>query len=416
MMLLAGGGVDLVMHERERVRLQDSLDAGLLAAAALTQQNGAERTIRQYLDAASFKNYQLSVTETKTLSSRQVSATVTETIGTTFLKLARIPTLDVSAVGTAEEAVKKIEVSFVLDLSGSMRLNGRIQAMRPAVKNFIAGLLEGDKKTTTSVSLIPYAGQVNVGAAAFDAMGGSSARKHDKSSCYSNLESNFTAAIPNFSATDQVPQFSTWLQGTNDGFDPWNCPTNETAISYLSNDAAALQTEIDRYHMFDGTGTHIAVKWGLHLLDPAFRSTLAVAKASGVSLVSPTFSDRPAEFDDKTTLKYMVVMTDGEIVDQQRPTSGQYVNEQPTKGGTNKQALAKNVALNVFSQGCEAAKARGVIVYTIGFAIATSEASYLPKLKACASSADKFYEAKTTDISKVLQDIQRSISPLRLTN
>lgn len=417
LIMIAGGGLDFMIHERERVRLQDALDSGLIAAAALTQPKEAEATIRSFLKAAGFNEATLKVTEKRSLASRQVNATATKTVKTAFLKLGRIDELTVTAAGSAEEAVKNIEVSFVLDLSGSMRGN-RINAMRPAAKNFIATLLTGKNKDYTSISLIPYAGQVNVGEVAFDAFGGAAARKHTMSSCYSNLEAKYTEAIPDFETTDQVPQFSTWKVGTNTGFDPWNCPTEETSISYISNDSAALQARIDGYHMFDGTGTHISMKWGLHLLDPNFRTTLANAKARGVSLVNAQFSDRPAAYDDNRTLKVIVLMTDGEVVAQQRPKSGAYVNPQPVTldPNPNKQVLAANVALDNMVAACAAARDRGVVVYAIGFEVETSNGSFLTKLKSCASSPDKYYDAKSSDIYRIFQDVALNISPLRLTN
>ncbi|MFC3692936.1 TadE/TadG family type IV pilus assembly protein [Chenggangzhangella methanolivorans] len=416
LILIAGGGVDLMMHERQRVRLQDALDSGLIAASALLQPNAAEPTVRSYLDAAGFKDYRLTVSETKTVSSRAVTGSVALDIKTSFLGVARIPTMSVKAAGAAEEAFKDIEISFVLDLSGSMR-GARINAMRPAAKNFIAQLLTPKTKDYTSINLIPFAGQVNVGHAAYNAFAGASARKHDKSSCFSVLEPTYTESIPDFPTQDQVPQFSTWVVGTNTGFDPWNCPTEETSISYVSNDAAALQAKIDEYHMFDGTATHIAMKWGLHLLDPGFRSILLKAKLAGVSLAPAQFANRPAAYSDKT-LKVIVLMTDGEVVGQFRPKSGEYVNEQPvTKSpDSNKQILSASTNLSNMSAACAAAKAHGVVVYTIGFEVNGSDPNFLSKLKACASSPDKFYEAKTSDISRIFQDVARSISPLRLTN
>ncbi len=405
-----------MMHERERVQLQDALDAGLIAASAFTQPNGAEPTLRAYLDAAGFKDYQLTIGSKSTVSSRSVSATVRKTIKTSFLGLANVSTLDVVASGSAEEAYKDVEISFVLDLSGSM-YGSRMNAMRPAAKNFIAQLLAGKNKEFTTISLIPYAGQVNVGAAAYDAFAGPGARKHAMSSCFSNLEPTYTEAIPDFATQDQVPQFSTWKVGTNIGFDAWNCPTEETSISYISNDAAALQARIDGYHMFDGTGTHLSMKWGLHLLDPGFRSVIAKAQATGVSLVSSQFADRPTAFSDKT-LKVIVLMTDGAVVGQFRPTSGAYVNPQPVtlSPNPNKQILSAAVNLGNMLAACSAAKNHGVVIYAIGFEIDTSNADFLQKLRSCATSPDKFYEAKTSDISQIFQDVARNISPLRLTN
>ena len=434
--MMAGSGVDLMMHERERVGLQDALDSGLIAAAALAQPQDAETTVRSYINAAGFRDYTLTVTEKKTVSSRNVVATATKPISTTFMKLASINTLNVTATGSSEEAYKNIELSFVLDLSGSMHSGkpSRIDTLRPAAKNFIDQLLNDKTKSYTTISLIPFAGQVNVGYAAFDAFKGSaSLRTHDRSSCFNNLENTYTEAIPDFATTPQVPQFSTWAATKNvingKTFDPWNCPTEETSISYLSNDAMALKARIDGYHLFDGTGTHISMKWGLHLLDPGFRTLLSNAKAQGVTLASPGFTDRPADWGDSKTLKVIVLMTDGEVVAQQRPKivnppradytpdpAGVYP-QFPANGSSgtyNENKLSDTKAIENMVAACTAAKNRGVVIYAIGFEVPAG--NFTTKLQGCASGADKYYAAKTSDISKIFEDVARSITPLRLTN
>lgn len=414
--LFAGGGVDLMMKERDRVFVQDTLDAAVVAASALAQPLPADQTVRNYFQAAGLGHYALTVTEERTVVQRKVSATATSSRATNFLRLAKVNELPIKASAAAMEAYRNIELSFVLDLSGSMR-GSRITAMRPAAKTFIGKLLADNAKDYTTISVVPYAGQVNVGFTAFDAFAGSQTyRLHDKSSCFGNTELTYSGAIPDYSKAEHVPQFSTWLAGTNVGFDPWNCPTEETSISYLSNDAAELQARIDGYHMFDGTATQIAMKWGLHLLSPDVKPLLNKGKAAGAFTIPQAFSDRPAPFDDKGTLKVIVLMTDGEVVAQQRPKSGQPVNEQPAVGGTNKQVVSQAQALNTMVGACDDAKSRGVVVYTIGFETNSADASFLQKLKGCASSPEKFYEAKTTDISKIFDNVVRSIYPLRLTH
>lgn len=417
MTLAAGGAIDVAMQEHDRLRLQSALDASLIAAASISQTMEAEETIRSYLDAAGLEGYALTVSETKSVSARTVTASATMSTHTNFLHLIDIPTLDVVASGTAEEAYQNIELSLVLDLSGSMRENNRIKMMRPAAKNFVSQLLTEKTKAFTSISIVPFAGQVNVGAAFFDAVGGK--RLHDKSSCFSNLKyTSWAYGIPDFTKTDQVPHFSTWELGKNDGFDPWNCPTQETSISYFSNDEAKLHTAIDGYHMFDGTATHIAVEWGTYLLDPAFKSVITKAASAGVNLVPPQFADRPAAFNDRKTMKIMVVMTDGEVVGQFRPKSGAPVNEQKKKGDPdpNEEKLSRAKTLEVLIKACANVKSKGVTVYTIGYDVETYGAALTDALKGCASGEGRYYKATASNINKIFQDVALSIYPLRLTN
>lgn len=409
--LAAGGGIDLALNEHARIRLQNALDSSLIAAASVSQPMPAEETVRSYLDAAKITGYTLDVSEVKTAASRTVTATARLEQDTHFLRLIDIPTLNVMAMGRAEEAFQNIELSLVLDLSGSMR-GSRINAMRPAAKNFVSQLLTEKSRDFTSISIIPYAGQVSMGAAAFDAFGGK--RTHDRSSCFGNLDLTYQKGIPDLTKAEHVPQFSSWIKGTNSGFDPWNCPTEETSITYFSNNVAAMHAAIDGYRMFDGTATHIAAKWGFHLLDPDFKPWLLAAKASGLDLRPAIFADRPSTFFDKQTQKIMVIMTDGEVVAQQRPVSGKPVNDQPDSKSEYTQKVSAGQAMNAMTAACTDAKSKGIIIYAIGFEVSTG--SFKDKLRGCASGDGRYYDAKANNLDAIFQDVARSIHPLRLTN
>ena len=69
------------------------------------------------------------------------------------------------SVSAAEERFTQVEVSLVLDISSSMGNFNRIDNLRTAGQDFIDTLFEGAEPGQVSVSLIPYAGQVNAGPA-----------------------------------------------------------------------------------------------------------------------------------------------------------------------------------------------------------------------------------------------------------
>lgn len=415
MIVAIGSGLDLMQYERTRASLQSGLDRGVLAAASLNQSKPRRETIQGYLSAFPESAYTLTDDGQDTYSFKTVSATATYAMPTTFLQLLGIDEMKVVAKSKAQEQRRHIEVSLVLDLSGSMRLNGRLAAMRPAAKSFVHQILSEDQRATTSVNLIPYAGQVSVGKAAFDALtAGTDVRTHDKSSCFGNLDKSFSPDIPDFTTAEHVPQFSTWKLGTNDGFDPWNCPTEETSVTFLSNDPDYLSTQIDGFHMFDGTATHIAMKWALNTLDPDFSDSLELMRDNGGPTVDPVFSDRPAPFDDSETRKVIVLMTDGEIVAQQRPISGKPVNPQPTKGGTNKQVMNQSDAIRMMTAACDAARDRRIAVYAIGFEVESSSPVFREKLKACATTPSYYYDATTLNIATTFKNIAGSIEQVHL--
>src|SRR5690606_28687669 len=92
------------------------------------------------------------------------------------------------------------------------------------------------------------------------------------------------------------------------------CPSENTAITYLSNDVNALVARIAGLQMYDGTGSAIALNYGLMLLNPAAQPLVQTAIANG--LVKAEFANRPAPYGDADTLKVLVLMTDGAITEQ----------------------------------------------------------------------------------------------------
>jgi hypothetical protein len=56
----------------------------------------------------------------------------------------------------------------VLDISGSMRFNNRMDRMRPAAQNFVTKVLDEDSNGVTTLNVVPFAGHVNPGEVLFE--------------------------------------------------------------------------------------------------------------------------------------------------------------------------------------------------------------------------------------------------------
>ena len=230
-----------------------------------------------------------------------------------------------------------------------------------------------------------------------------------------------------FNQRTQVPHFTYYNNTTpysgynNSGVAytglKWSwCPEERTSITYLSNSAATLKAKIDDLEMHDGTGTAIAMNWGMMLLEPAAQPMVAMAAASG--MVPATFANRPAAFTDANTLKFIVLMTDGEISAQYRPK--QYAYPRSCNAATSGSAadacatvpLSAGDALSRMNAVCDRAKANGVTVFTIGFQVNNTSKA---QMSACASSASHFYDVSGLDINTAFQSIAASIQKIKLT-
>lgn len=65
--------------------------------------------------------------------------------------------------GRAEERRTNVEISLVLDLSGSMNSGLKLPRLKSAAAEFIESMLNEDQGDKVSISVVPYNGQVYIG-------------------------------------------------------------------------------------------------------------------------------------------------------------------------------------------------------------------------------------------------------------
>ena len=172
MLMMAGLGVDFMMNEMRRTQLQGTLDRAVLAAADLDQTLDPEAVVQDYFDKAGLGDDLLAVEPGSGRNFRTVSAQAMTQSDPLLLQLAGVERLTAPAVGTAEEVIPNTEISLVLDISGSMRRQNRMARLKPAAQDFVSTVLEDDAARTTSVNVVPYAGQTNPGRVMFDYLEG----------------------------------------------------------------------------------------------------------------------------------------------------------------------------------------------------------------------------------------------------
>lgn len=439
--LVGGIATDLMRHEATRARLQGAVDRSVLAAASMTQRRDPATVARDY-----FKTTRMSARYTAAqvarTNGRQVSANAQATTNTFFMRLLGVDSLSVPARSVARELVPNVEISLVLDISGSMRFSNRMTNLRPAAQSFVRNVLSTHGGTDTSINLVRYAGSTNPGREMFDYLrgerypaatigSGRGARPFPNVSSCLELPSSAmrnTALPPPGLA--QVPHFVNWAIDSSVMDWGW-CPRDEAAIIYASNSATQLNNAIGSMKMHDGTGTQIAMKWAVSLLDPGTQPAFAHLATRG--LVPAANRSRPAAWTDRETAKYIVLMTDGEITEQPRPKNAvQDLNdtvelERSTRRDTDRHYLPNRGAdesarrqsrdsnVNDFYALCAAAKARGITIFTIAFQIDPAIAATVrQQMGTCASSPNHFFEPNGAEISSVFNMIAGQINQLRL--
>jgi hypothetical protein len=312
--------------ETQRTQLQSTLDRAILAAASLSQPYDPEGVVRDYFSIAGLEGYRLDVRVDEGLNFRRVHAYAELEVRSLFMQLFGIRVMSTPAIGAAEERLRNIEVSMVLDISGSMGDNNRMVNMRPAAREFVTEVLGANEnineENLVSVSIVPYNGMVNSGALigsvfAFDNV-------HNASNCPRFLPSDYNSTA--IDPTVPIRRIAHWdrdNEGDDELFSRAYCPTDQRgAILPWSANEAALHTAINNLSTGGWTAIDVGMRWAVALLDPAAAPAVDGLIASGH--VHPDFSERPAPYRDgdpttlldDETVKVIVLMTDGANTNQ----------------------------------------------------------------------------------------------------
>jgi Flp pilus assembly protein TadG len=314
MLVGAGMAVDFMRYETERAKMQATLDGSILAAAALNQPLDAEDVVEDYFAKSGLQNYTLDVVVDQGLNYKSVSASVGVSLNTYFLNMVGIETLAVGATGQAEERIQKLEISLVLDVSGSMGSYSRLSNLKTAAKEFVETLLEASEENEVSISIVPYNANVMVGSRLIQEFNVSN--EHSYSNCvrFSDSDFNSTGIAPSTSL-ERLAHFDySTSYGTSPIGDPWCDDTDTRSILAFSTSESALDARINALYADGNTAADLGMKWGVALLDPAAQPVVTSLIASGDA--NANLAGRPVAYDDGETLKVVILMTDGENTSQ----------------------------------------------------------------------------------------------------
>jgi hypothetical protein len=252
-----------------------------------------------------------------------------------------IPEFDVPARSSAMQAITNVEIAMVLDVSRSMILpDTKLSSMKTAAKEFVTTVLSADAENRTSIAMVPYNGQVNLGSVL--------AAKYNVSpvhnivanvhcvdlpaSVYNTNTLSRTLALPQ---TIYVDAFSATETDSNGNFTARNiwraasdtshaapnalnrwCPPQPTNIVRLpNNNVSNLHSQIDGLVGIGATSINAGMKWGMVMLDPANRPMFNEFRAAGQ--IPNYFTNRPFDYTvtgdpSPDAMKIIVLMTDGE--------------------------------------------------------------------------------------------------------
>ncbi len=394
LIMVVGGGmaVDFMRHETERAALQDAMDRGVLSAASFTRQF-EEGTVTQAEEEQYVEDLVVSYLRSNTLvqrdidfnidldlqdNSRRVKIAGEYDIKTFFLRIINIPTLTVKAYSTAETKRSEVEISLILDNSGSMiqvidadptfpngARKSKMDVLKVAAKEFIDIMINEESIDHTAISIIPFSSSTNAGSVLASKYPNLD-QWHNKSYCFEFRGGDFVvnAANMGISPDDNYRQeqhfFSVDRFVDYDPITGAQLPADQPLIGYsykvtkggvafapptpqcpnaeilpLSNNKVALGAAIDNMQAAGSTASWTGMKWGIALLDP---KTQPIVRSLVIdNVIDPLFQNRPAAWDDEDAAKFIILMTDGKNTRHVRMRNGSY-NMSP--GGWKSQANA----------------------------------------------------------------------------
>lgn len=336
MLYLAGVALDLMRFEERRTVLQATIDRAVLAAADMDQTLDCKAVIRDwFVKAGEAAPSDSDISCTKDEFGSEVSVNADASMQTWFMNLygIDIPTLATASAGSAEEKIGSVEISLVLDVSGSMNSNNRLTYLKPAAKSFIDKMFDNVETGKLSMSVVSYSTQVALGPDLIKYFDHTA--EHTSSTCLEFNSGDFanTTMLPKSTPVGSPPAPTDRKYQLNGYFDPFyttlvntsssstlmNCPPNSETnrnIMAFSGSRSALKAKIDSLVASGNTSIDLGTKWGAALLDPSMRPVADAMITEG--LVSSSFSGRPYSYTNpdgsKNTevLKVLVIMTDGE--------------------------------------------------------------------------------------------------------
>ncbi len=326
MLVMAGIGIDLMRFEMERTHLQATLDSAVLAGAGAPQ--GSEATdikaiVEDYFAKNDMSDYLHAIDAdgngeddiVTTLNSTSVYAEASMDIDTYLMKLSGVKTLGAGGAAKAEIRQPKLEVVIVLDVSGSM--NGtKLTNLKSAAKEFVTKILNASAPGDTVISVVPFSWSVAPGWTIFNALAVD--LTHNYSTCLKFRDNDFNHATLTTGASavsSGIPvqhMIYTSVYGTFDNLNTsWrSCYTEDwMEIFPYQISESALHARIDMLQADGNTSGHQGMNWASALLDPTFSVVTDALQANGE--VDGSLSNLPAPYDDRETLKVIVMMGDG---------------------------------------------------------------------------------------------------------
>lgn len=419
--MFIGLAVDFGRFMNARNQTLAAADAAVLAGARTLQTNGGNQAAALAVANTYYKqavNSRITVT-TDTIgfvvadNGTAVKTTGNVIIKTPFMGLGGTSTLQllksngddyakaVLAVGANAET--NLEISMMLDISGSMGENTKLSDLKAAASDLIDIVVWKDQtKYTSKVAIVPFSGDVRPTSSLLSSSTNptyassviltSGSGRNQTTTTYK--PSPCVAERGGLDYADTAPGVGHYVLREYTSNGSCSIDTNATLVP-LTNDTTTLKAKVQALVSGGNTAGHVGTAWTYYMLSPKWASVL------------PTLS-KPVAYGTADTKKIAVLMTDGEY-NQEHDANG--VATGSTGAGSSVNVVDSPTQAKSI---CSSMKANGIEVYTVGFDLG-SNATAINTLQNCASDSSHFYNSATGDaLRAAFRDIALKISTLYL--
>lgn len=464
--LLAGGAIDFNQAMNARSRLADALDAAALAVATQPGLDAAaaDQAALDFI-RANYPERDVGAVQNVSVWLDNETGTVRisgeSRVSTTLLGLMGMDAITVRWQTEVQQARQNLELVMVLDNTGSMS-GSKIAALRDAALT-LTDALHGSASDPgrLRIGLVPFAATVNVGSDharswwldpegrspvhgewmdesrrvshwdLFDRMSGVSWRgcvearpiPYDIDDTPPDASRPETLFIPYLapdepdiggyrnsyldddrgtrSLRDRLEGLGKYEGGRPDGGSP-NAACTSRPITPMTSSRRTIDDALRDMQASGNTNIAMGVSWGLRVLSPQ----------------APFTEGRP--YDDRDTVKAMVILTDGENVmsggngDLMSPYAAYGFASDGRLGVRSSSGVVLSRALDERTEAaCRAAREAGIRVYTITFQVRDARTQRL--MRDCASSSSLYFDSPdTATLEDVFELIAGDLSNLRI--
>ena len=470
-----GIAIDTGRMQMVQSKLQFSLDAAGLAAGSTVSTASINSEMTKYL-AANFNGYMgatvIGSSVTANTANTVFTLSATATLPTTFMGTVGIKTITITANSQVSRAVTGIELVLVLDNTGSMSQSAggsvtKIQALQTAATALVNSLFSaGNGNGKLWVGIVPFSDAVNIGTSHTTWLGNVNATLNSgwngcvdarqngydvtdeppsqgSPSTLFNMRS-YTQCVTTYnrcksgvcvaasptcstsgghtctlisptcttvasctvsSTTTCTPTglytFATLLaSGTSTYGQP---PACSQQVTPLTNNSTTLLNAISTLSANGNTVISQGMQWGWNMLSPRWQGQWGgTMNANGL----------PLAYNTPGMAKAIVLLTDGENTISDSAQGAYWYLSNGWTGSTNGTTAVSNMDNKVL-QICNAMKAQGIYIYTIG--LGTSGGINTAELQSCATAVNyAFLSPTTTQLDGIFSSIGDSLSNLRV--